>query len=249
MQKVFKFITPQNVLLVFVVLILSGAFLAPVFKAMGLLTLAKILYFIYSLFCHQIHYRSLHVFDNQYAWCTRDTFIWLGVLITGIYIKIFKVKGLKWYQAIPFVLPIALDGGIQMIATMSGIASDKSEVFYASTNFSRMVTGGFLGIGVGLFVFPMLDLMYEQVKEKPNHIISKLRKKIIAVPLIFSTLFVIYLGLIGLWAVTSDEYKPKNVIDLANRFPDDKDEWLVRRERGMCPAGPDDGFLGLNCKK
>lgn len=254
MNKFKKILSPFNIFLIVVALLNVFSISAPLLLELGLETPAKVIYFIYSFFCHQIHYRSLHIFDHQYAWCTRDTFIWFGVLVAGLYVKYFKYKGIKWYKVIPFVIPIALDGGIQLIATMVGLSDDSTgQPFYASTNFSRMVTGGLLGIGIGLWVFPLLTEMFNDkvhsLQSSVHGLSSRYQKLPIVVLITFISLFVLYLGLIGLWEITSSEYEPINVLDSSSRFPADKDEWLVRRKNGLCPTDIEQGFIGLKCEE
>ena len=237
-----SYFSAYNILLIIIGLLCFSAILAPILMALGLEGPAKYIYFIYSFFCHQIHYRSLHVFEHQFAWCTRDTFIWFGMLFTGISLKYIHFKGLKWYHII--LLPIGMDGGIQLFATLAGVTGNNEGIFYASTNFTRMLTGSLLGIGVGLWVFPTIRDM------DGEKIVSKFKTGLIkTIFIILSFLFLLYLSFLGLWYITSTEYRPLNVIDHSNRFPEDKDEWFIRRQNGTCPVDARDGtFFDLNCE-
>lgn len=240
-----KYLTAYNLLLAFVVALCISTIAAPISMALGLEEIAKIIYFIFSFFCHQIHYRSLHIFDYQYAWCTRDTFIWLSILASGIFVKLYGFKGLKLYQIILFVIPIGLDGGIQFIATFFGLADDSSNLIYASTNFTRMLTGSILGIGIGLWVFPTL----REVEMGMQNKIEKLKWGVLKTSaVLLLIMFIIYMGLIGLWYFTSENYRPLNIVDHAVRFPEDKDEWFIRRKHATCPVDArQGGFIQLNC--
>lgn len=129
--------------------------LAPIFAHFGLKVPAKVIYFIYSFTCHQFHWRSLHIFDHQCAWCTRDTFIWGAIFVVALLVRLYKVKALKWYWLIPFVIPIALDGVIQTIATVLGFEDDNP--LYMSTNPIRMLTGATFGTGLALWMMPTMQ--------------------------------------------------------------------------------------------
>ena len=55
-----SYFSAYNILLIIIGLLCFSAILAPILMALGLEGPAKYIYFIYSFFCHQIHYRSLH---------------------------------------------------------------------------------------------------------------------------------------------------------------------------------------------
>lgn len=134
--------------------------LAPVLLHLGYTGASHLIYQVYSFFCHQFHWRSLHIYDHQFAWCTRDVFIWMALLMVAIWVRFNNPKPIKWYWIIPFMIPIALDGGIQTIATIWGYSSGVP--YYMSTNIMRMLTGGFFGIGLGLVLFPQLQQLINE---------------------------------------------------------------------------------------
>lgn len=246
-NKIKKYLTAYNVFLGFIVALNFFAFLAPVLMALGLPGLAKPIYFVYSFFCHQIHYRSLHLFGYQVAWCTRDSFIWFSMLMAAIAVKYVNYRGLKWFLVVVFVIPIALDGGIQLIATMFGLASSADGAFYVSTNFTRMVTGSLLGIGLGLWIFPTLREMDLKAMEAAKKKVETKSWKIIIS--IFTICFIFYEILLGVWYITSKDYRPLNVIDHTSRLPENKNEWFIRRKHATCPTDLEDsGLLTFNCK-
>lgn len=153
--------------------------LAPILAYLKVNFLAKAIYNLYSAFCHQLHWRSLHVCDHQYGWCSRCTFIWLNVLLTGILVKVFKVKRIKWYWYAVFFIPMALDGIIQTIATLFGL-STISNIYYMSNNFIRMFTGALFGMGFGLLIWTTLQdsqVDAEKYLEKPIAQNSSIQKK------------------------------------------------------------------------
>jgi uncharacterized membrane protein len=149
-----------NVFVVFLIVLNILPLLAPLFAHWGWNVPAGIIYNIYSFFCHQFSWRSLHLYDYQCAWCARDMFIWGMLLFIAVAVKIRKVKGMKWYWMIPFTIPIAMDGGIQTIATLFGFSSNNP--LYISNNFMRMITGGIFGMGLGLWLMPFMKQVAEE---------------------------------------------------------------------------------------
>lgn len=155
-----------NVFLTGLVILNIAPLLAPVFAHLGWNAPASIIYNVYSFFCHQFGWRSVHIFDYQCAWCARDMFIWGSFLFIAVLVKIRKVKGIKWYWIIPFTIPIALDGVIQTIATLFGYNS--ADPYYQSSNPIRMLTGAIFGTGLGLAMLPMLRGLTTDEKKVTN---------------------------------------------------------------------------------
>ena len=141
-QKIF-----QNMPLIFGVGILFMDFiaiLAPILAHFGFTDIAHWIYMIYQFLCHQRPWRSLHLFDYQVAWCSRDTFIYLSMGLAAFFVVKFKLRNVKWYVPLVAILPFALDGVIQLIAEVQGFINHEELFFYASTNFVRMLTGSIL---------------------------------------------------------------------------------------------------------
>jgi len=201
--------------------------LAPVFAAIGLTLPAQIIYFVYSFLCHQLDWRSLHVFDYQYAWCVRCTFIWLNIFFVALLTLKYKIRAIKWYWVIPFIIPIALDGGIQTVATIIGFMH--SDPYYISTNFTRMLTGAFFGMGIGLWIMPSL---WESSSKKDNRREFKI-KTIYFVLLAMILNLLLYIALVYIWNVTSIKYPPVNFLDYVTKMPISDAQWLIRRLHGV----------------
>ena len=144
------------VILAILGLIVLLPLLAPLFKKIGWDQLAHAIYHLYSFSCHQKASRSIFLFDEQCAWCTRDTFIWSSIFISTLVVFVSKVKiGISLKTALLFGLPMALDGGIQLIATIVSLYTGGTP-FYESTNLIRAVTGASFGIGLSFYLFPKL---------------------------------------------------------------------------------------------
>jgi uncharacterized membrane protein len=203
--------------------------LAPMLAFLKINFLAKAIYYVYSFFCHQLHWRSLHVCDYQYGWCTRCTFIWLNVLLTGIAVKVFKINRIKWYWYAVFIMPLALDGIIQTIATLFGLTTI-SNIYYMSNNFIRMLTGTLFGIGFGFGIWTNLQdsgIDTEKVEKKKSFSVLKL-----TLVSLFVSIALYFLAVV-IWNQTSTQYKPLNLLDFGVKIPPLAQDFLIRRVNGV----------------
>jgi hypothetical protein len=143
----------------------------------------------------------------------------------------FIKTGLSWYWIFPFMIPIALDGGIQTIATMVGFGEDTQ--FYLSTNFMRMITGSLFGIGLGAIIAPFIKSESEPLRVSPkvNKVTDK--KTAFSTPFrltaIFMALLSVYLLLIQLWRLTTPEYQPEGITDHIVREAPPVNDWVDSR--------------------
>lgn len=265
MDKLKKIIKPKltftNGFMFFLVLVNVLPILAPILQAAGFNLPAKVIYFIYSFMCHQMHWRSIHLYDHQCAWCARDMAIWGAILIVAVIIKTTHYKGINIIQLIPFTIPIALDGGIQTIATAFG-AVDPGSTLYISNNLMRTITGSIFGIGLGSFLMPLVlssdfvDLKkYGEIQlRKLTHLPIKIGINKLAI-ITFTIVMIGYIGLVQIWNHTSVDYKPSSFLDAEVKLPSSDDiSTIVRRKNGACPVTIDpsdeltsNSALGLDC--
>jgi uncharacterized membrane protein len=99
----------------------------------------------------------MFLFDEQCAWCVRDTFLWGALFISAIYIFKYRfIQNIKFKLVIFLCLPMILDGGLQLLATLISL-NNQTQPFYESTNLIRSVTGSMFGIGIGFFFFPKIN--------------------------------------------------------------------------------------------
>lgn len=231
-----KYVKFSNMVIAFLVVINILPVLAPILQSMGATFPARVIYFIYSFMCHQIHWRSLHVADHQCAWCTRDMAIWGAVLVSVVLIKIFKIKGLKWYHVLPLTMPIALDGGIQTIASMLSIGGNTP--IYVSTNLMRMVTGGLFGLGIGGFIGSMvMETEGVSVKDRIILFSRNIPARLFLIVATLSAVFFGYVAYVQVWNFTSSRYKPSDILDSQVKLPSVDEEFVIkRRENAVCPA-------------
>ncbi len=159
--------------------------------------------------CHQKAERSIHFFDYQMAFCTRDFSIFLSAQIIGIlaFFKTFRLKPISPIWLIIFITPIILDGGFQLFCELLN-TSGINFIDYESTNFSRFVTGSAFGIALGLYIFPTIQKEFQEVKPEQSEI---KRRYIVIITFIVAT--IIYLLTILFWNQTSVNFKPTNFLD------------------------------------
>jgi uncharacterized membrane protein len=93
----------------------------------------RIVYHSGDRMCHIKESRSLLINGNQMSYCARDFGIFLGLAV-GAGIVTFVVIDLKWYILLIGIIPIGLDGGLQLITS------------YESNNVLRIFTGGLFGL-------------------------------------------------------------------------------------------------------
>ena len=106
--------------------------------------LAKFIYYVGDLNCHQLSHRSYSYNDNQMSFCARDTGIFLGLVLGFMYASRKKII-LTLPLVIATLLPIGLDGTIQLLTD------------YESTNPKRLITGLIAGVATGIAIKIIAD--------------------------------------------------------------------------------------------
>ena len=105
---------------------------------------AKSIYYIGDLNCHQLSHRSYSYNDNQMSFCARDTGIFIGLVLGFMYASRKKTI-LTLPLVIAALVPIGLDGTIQLLTD------------YESTNPKRLITGLIAGIATGVAIKIIAD--------------------------------------------------------------------------------------------
>ncbi len=121
--------------------------------------LAKIAYVSGDLNCHQKHDRSFYTNGNQQPFCARCTAIFVGMAI-GAFICAFIRLDIRWYWLILGLVPMGLDGGIQLFADAGPFPTH-----YESTNMLRLITGIIAGITT-VFGITILTYDIDETREK-----------------------------------------------------------------------------------
>jgi uncharacterized membrane protein len=101
---------------IFMLLFVGLPFLAPILLAAGYSGPANFIYSLYRMTCHQLPSRSYFIFGQQVAFCQRDVAIYGSMLLGGLVFGLVRHRlhplPVGWY--ILFLVPIALDGGMQL---------------------------------------------------------------------------------------------------------------------------------------
>lgn len=131
-------------------LFVLGSICAPYLSFLGLETVAKYIYGIYGLSCHQVPSRSFFVFDHQIAVCARCFSFYLSMLAFGILLSLIEVRPLDRKIASLLVLPILIDVLLQTL----GIKE--------STNLLRVTTGVLLSLSLSFSIYPRAKTSIER---------------------------------------------------------------------------------------
>jgi len=100
---------------------------------------AHAVYWIGDMYCHQMEARSFLMNDNQLPVCARDLGIVLGMALGMAAFVRLRIT-MSPLHLILGLLPMALDGGLQLITG------------YESMNPVRLITGGAAGLVVAMFM-------------------------------------------------------------------------------------------------
>ncbi|OYT40246.1 MAG: hypothetical protein B6U86_04400 [Candidatus Altiarchaeales archaeon ex4484_43] len=124
---------------------------APYLSSTGDIFTSNLIYLAFSITCHQLPERSFFLFDHKLAVCSRCTGIYFGALITTaiypLFLKIDNKKTPGKWLLILAIIPIASDGGIQLITS------------YESTNPIRFMTGAIFGCVLPVYLLPVYNEM------------------------------------------------------------------------------------------
>ena len=104
-------------------------------------------------FCHQIEDRSYTINGNQLPICVRDLGLLLGFTMASL-LSIWIDRRINWGLITVLVLPIIVDGGVQMVSD------------YQSLNSIRLVTGILGGSGALLGMIRIMQNWLEELQEK-----------------------------------------------------------------------------------
>ena len=164
---------PHLVVFILFLIWLTAILLAPVLEPAGTITFSedgrvgipdyqekidsmngfsRAIYRIGDVMCHLKPSRSLFLLGNQFPFCARCFGIFLGMAI-GAGVAVFKRMELKWWWIFVGLIPIAIDGGLQLITS------------YESNNPLRLITGGLAGgltaIAISTIIWEIRELFFE----------------------------------------------------------------------------------------
>lgn len=138
-HKLLLYAVPIYVLLL---LILLDAFIAPFLESRRF-AVSEVFYAALKPVCHQWPTRCIWIFGSNTALCSRCTGIFLALLLTGLFLGIKARDRIYWKTAILLILPSLIDGYTQL------------KGWRMSNNYLRFGTGLLVGVGAGVFLFPL----------------------------------------------------------------------------------------------
>ena len=135
--------------------------LAPYLASVGAYWPSRVIYFVYRITCHQLPERSFFLFGHKMAICARCTAIYTSFWGLGLLYGLWKATPwgrrhhlrslpIKWLAVL--AVPMFLDGLTQLVG------------LHESTNLLRTITGTPVGVGAGLFAYPILDEGFAQTR-------------------------------------------------------------------------------------
>ncbi len=110
---------------------------------------ARIVYILGDVNCHQIEERSFFLNENQMPFCARDTGIFIG-LFSGTLIALLIAIRIKLHLLFLGILPLIIDGSFQELTG------------YASTNVMRVATGILAGGVIALYLCDKIAMPTEE---------------------------------------------------------------------------------------
>ncbi|MBN1373811.1 DUF2085 domain-containing protein [Candidatus Dojkabacteria bacterium] len=124
---------------------------------------------------YQIASRSFYGTDNlgyKIAYCSRDTGIYLMMLAVLVAVTFTKLqfKFMPTFAKLLFVLPMALDGGIQLVSAILYYTGSIDALFYESNVTRRLITGALFGFAMGTLLFPYIKSETAPVKVKGDYL-------------------------------------------------------------------------------
>ncbi len=134
----------------FLLVVILGSLLAPLFAHLNLPRESRIIYAVYHIACHQKQSRSLFLFGHKMGVCARCFSIYDSLFVLGLVYSIFTrweihVKPLIFKLAFLSALPLISDGLLQILTRRE------------STNGLRIASGVLFGLGWVLFFYPRLE--------------------------------------------------------------------------------------------
>lgn len=133
-----------TVVVFWVLLIVS----APIAKATGAEQVSVFIYKFFSVLCHQMPERSFHVFDHQFAVCSRCFGVYFGLVFGFIIYPLMRdleeIEPFPRFWLFLSLIPIGIDWSLGMFG------------IWENNHLSRFLTGLILGTACAIFIIPAL---------------------------------------------------------------------------------------------
>ena len=142
------------------VLVYGGLpWLSPVLYAEGYSWWGRLLFLIYTPFCHQKPDRAFFVQGYQVAFCERESAMYTALFIGGLLYALLrtKIRPLPVRMGALLLLPMLLDGGTQLLNDIFGSLRSHDHSIGSFNFWMRMLTGVLFALAVIMTIYPRLD--------------------------------------------------------------------------------------------
>ncbi len=112
--------------------------------------MAKYIYGLYGISCHQAPSRSLFIFDHQMAICARCFSFYASMLAFGLLLSLVDVRPLDRKAALLLAFPILVDVSLQTLG------------IWESTNLLRFITAILLSLAISFYGYPRIKTSIER---------------------------------------------------------------------------------------
>lgn len=128
--------------------------LGPWFRSVGLDLPANVLYFAFSLTCHQMPEHSFFIFGHKMCLCQRCMAIYGGIFVLGLLYGLVRgrIRPLRWRWMFALWAPMAIDGFTQMF----GLRESNAEL--------RVLTGALFALACVWVAFPYLEQAFADMR-------------------------------------------------------------------------------------
>ena len=143
---------------------LFALILAPIFREAGAPALARPIYAVFSVLCHQDPSRSLAVGGHPLACCHRCAAIYGASAAAGLGYAALrgKIRRARPHELAALLAPVVVDG-------LGGMAG-----YWDSTTLSRLATGALAGIALVWLIYPYLDAGFARVRVRLETLFARL---------------------------------------------------------------------------
>ncbi len=143
---------------------LAALVLAPLLRLAGSPTLARPIYALFSLLCHQDPSRSFAVGGHPLACCHRCAALYGASAAAGVGYATLRgrIRRAHRHELAALLGPIVVDG----LGGMSGL--------WESTTLSRLATGSLAGIGLVWLLYPYLEAGFARVRTRLETLFARL---------------------------------------------------------------------------
>jgi len=143
---------------------LAAIVLAPVLRLAGSPALARPIYALFSVLCHQDPARSFAVGGHPLACCHRCAAIYGASAAAGLGYATLRgrVRRARPHELAALLAPVVIDG----LGGMAGL--------WESTTLSRLATGALAGVGVVWLLYPYLDDGFARVRARLEALFTRL---------------------------------------------------------------------------